>query len=310
MKTTVSQNTNERGNVLIVVVCITAIAGLTLASFLSLTAGQSTSVARSQAWNSSIPIVEAGIEEAMTHLNDNCTYTDISHPSTNWNADGWASTDIGVKKTTSLPGGSFYTVEIITAAPYSSWNPAVVSEGHVASPFSAALVAPLPFLAALTTDTANNTLNTNVARKVSVTCGASALFAKGLVAKKSVDMNGNNVQTDSFDSADPAYSTQGLYDATKHKANGDVATVSGLVNSVDVGNANISGHISTGPGGTAALGPNGAVGDLAWQGSNTGIEPGYFADDLNVYFPDVKPPFGGGFSTPLSGQTVTNDARS
>src|SRR5436190_6749267 len=319
MKTTPSNRKNERANVLVIAICVTFIAGVTLASFLKLAAGQNTSVARSQAWNASIPIVEAGIEEAMTHLNDNCTYTDISHPNTNsWAIDGWTQTEVGVKKKTYLPGGSYYSVEIISAAPYSPFQPAIISEGHMASPFASQIVAPNAFLAAIgttvdqtipTRSPSTQTMNTNVARKVRVTAGQHGLFSKGLVAKYNIDLNGNNIATDSFDSADPAYSSSGQYDSSKHKANGDVATDSGLINSLNVGNANIAGKVSTGPGGQVAIGANGTVGDLAWTSSHSGIQPGHSSDDMNVYFPDVKPPFSGGFSTPLGPLTLTNADR-
>jgi len=309
MKTTVSPKNNERANVLLVVIGVTLVAGITLASFLKLVAGQNTSVARSQAWNASIPVVEAGIEEAMTHLNDNCTYTDISHPNTNsWAIDGWTTTDVGVKKKTYLPGNSYYEVEIITAFPYSSFQPAIVSEGHMASPFSAQIVAPNPFLAQIGTTVTPTTrmLSTNVARKVRITAGQRGLFAKGLVAKYNIDLNGNNIATDSFDSADPAYSTGGQYDVSKHKSHGDVATDSGLINSLSVGNANIAGSVSTGHGGSVSIGANGTVGDLAWVSSHNGIQPGHSTDDMNVYFPDVKPPFTGGYSSPEGPLTMTN----
>src|SRR3954452_5912226 len=99
MKTNLTRKKLHQANILLVALCITGIAGLTLASFLKLTTGQSAAVTRSQDWNATIPIVEAGIEEAMTHLNDNCTYTDIQHASTNWAADGWATTAYGYAKT-------------------------------------------------------------------------------------------------------------------------------------------------------------------------------------------------------------------
>ena len=50
----------------------------------------------------------------------------------------------------------------------------------------------------------------------------------------------------------------------------------GLINSLNVGNANIYGHVATGPHGTVAVGTQGAVGDSSWQtGGNTGIKPGW-----------------------------------
>jgi len=133
-------------------------------------------------------------------------------------------------------------------------------------------------------------------RKVRVTTAIQPLFPMGLVAKGAINMNGNNILTDSFDSADPLHSTGGLYDASKRKANGDVATDSGLVNSVSVGNANIYGEVHTGPSGSVSIGSNGSVGDLAWQtGGNSGIEPGFDKNDMNVTFPDVSAPVVGAF---------------
>jgi hypothetical protein len=69
-----------------------------------------------------------------------------------------------------------------------------------------------------------------------------------------------------------------------------------------VGNADIYGHVSTGPGGSVSVGNNGAVGDEAWHtGGYTGIQPGYSSDDMNVDFPDVEAPFNGGAYTPGPG---------
>ena len=99
-------------------------------------------------------------------------------------------------------------------------------------------------------------------------------FTKGLVAKGQIDMKGNNVSTDSFDSSDPLYNTGGLYDPLRHRDHGDVATTSGLTNSVNVANANIWGKVSTGPHGSVKIGPLGGVGDEAWQTEqHRGIKP-------------------------------------
>jgi hypothetical protein len=124
-----------------------------------------------------------------------------------------------------------------------------------------------------------------------------AVFSKGMVAKDSIDMNGNNIETDSFNSLDPLYSTNGLYTASKRKDGGDVAVNSSITISLNVGNANIRSHVSVGPGGTIAVGSQGTVGSAAWHtAGNNGIEPGWSANDMNVSFDDVTVPFSGGFS--------------
>ncbi|MEO7300643.1 MAG: hypothetical protein ABI042_18930, partial [Verrucomicrobiota bacterium] len=77
MKTNFVFNQN-RGSVLVVTLVITGILGFTLASYLTLVGTQSRSVSRSQTWNYSIPVAEAGIEEAIVHLNRNCLWSDIT----------------------------------------------------------------------------------------------------------------------------------------------------------------------------------------------------------------------------------------
>ena len=112
-----------------------------------------------------------------------------------------------------------------------------------------------------------------------------------MAAKKTINLSGNNVATDSFDSADPNYSTNGLYDKTKTKDHGDVVTDSTITNDFNVGNANIKGIIRTGPKGIPYFGPNASVGDAAWVNAGTpGIETGHFFDDMNVVWPDATLP--------------------
>src|SRR6266496_523365 len=68
---------SQRGSILMLTVCLSFIIGIVLLSSLSLVKSQNQAVARSQAWNICMPIIEAGIEEAMAHLNNQreTTYT-------------------------------------------------------------------------------------------------------------------------------------------------------------------------------------------------------------------------------------------
>jgi len=139
-----------------------------------------------------------------------------------------------------------------------------------------------------------------IARTVRVVAVKDGLFMRSMVAKGQIDMSGNNVKTDSFDSADPNASTRGQYDPAKAKDHGDVATNSGLLNSLSVGNANIWGRVSTGLGGSVTVGANGSVGSKAWQqAGKSGVEPGFSRDDMNMSFPEVKPPFDDIFRVPF-----------
>lgn len=121
------------------------------------------------------------------------------------------------------------------------------------------------------------------------------LFGAAMAAVSAINLQGNNIATDSFDSGDTNYSTGGLYpvgSVEKTKAKGDVCTPSILTTCLQIGNANIKGHVKTGPGvGTFSIGPNGTVGSRAWvEGGSTGIQPGWSSTDFNVVFPDVTLP--------------------
>ena len=98
-----------------------------------------------------------------------------------------------------------------------------------------------------------------------------------LAAIQTIDFKGNNINTDSFDSSNPLYSTNGLYPAGKSsmiRSNGDVCSDATIISSITAGNANIWGKARTGPGGTVAFGPN-------------GYSTGGTYNDFNVIFPDV-----------------------
>ena len=123
--------------------------------------------------------------------------------------------------------------------------------------------------------------------------GRRPVFAAALAASGTINLAGNNLATDGFDSGDPMYSTPyGLYDPTKTKATGDVCTDGIHTNSLNVGNAEIKGHVKTGPGvNTITIGPNGSVGERLWvEGGYFGIEAGWASTDFNVVFPDVTLP--------------------
>ena len=124
------------------------------------------------------------------------------------------------------------------------------------------------------------------------------VFRHAIAGLTKLDFNNNGPTVDSFDSGDPAFSTDGRYDPAKNKDGGDVATFSNLFYSLDIGNAKVMGHVA--PGEALVLGPNGSIGSKAWVEANTGIEPGWVTDDtgLNGYW--VVAPFTNA-PAPLSG---------
>ena len=295
MKKYTSYPKAQQGNTLLLTIVVTGLIGFLLAAYLTLVSSQNGANARSQSWNSAMPVVEAGIEEALQHLNKN--------GATNGNlaTEGWSGGGSTYSITRAL-GDAFYSVRITGYYPGTLTNtPIVESKGYVVMP----LVLASAQGALLASGGGNGTLN-YLGRGVRVRCRQDFIFAKGMVAKDSIDLNGNDIRTDSFDSTDPAYSTNGMYNPAWFKDNGDIAVNSSLTNSLISGNANIYGHVSVGPDGTIAVGSQGSVGDIAWQLSGKkGVEPGWTANDMNVSFADVEPPFYGGAFTPTGGW-ITN----
>jgi hypothetical protein len=251
---------NRDGGVLLITLLGSILLGTALAGYLKLSGAQATSVMRSQVWNSAIPISEAGIEEALAHIND-------SQIGTNYATDGWVNS--GNQFTLSRAfGEGRYSVAISTDT-----YPRITAIGYVKDATRGGI---------------------EVKRTVLVTTTKWATGMKGLITKQDLTMT-SNTEVDSFDSEDARYSTRGHYDPAKRKDGGFAGSVLG-----NVYGATIDGVVGTGPNGVAT----GTVGDFAWTGSNNGIEPGHYINDMNLAFPPVQVPFVGG-SIPPSGGTVT-----
>jgi hypothetical protein len=56
------------------------------------------------------------------------------------------------------------------------------------------------------------------------------ILAYAVAADGNINFNGNGIVTDSFNSADPGYSTDSRYDPTKASTNGNVASIEGTIN--------------------------------------------------------------------------------
>ncbi len=105
MKTKPTQTGDEQGNTLLVTIVVTGIIGFVLLAYMSLVQYQNGANMRSQGWNAAMPVVEAGVEEALAHLN--------SRALTNGNlaCDGW-TLSAGKYTMTRAIGDGFYTVSI------------------------------------------------------------------------------------------------------------------------------------------------------------------------------------------------------
>jgi hypothetical protein len=252
---------SEQGNILLGTLLLTAIIGSALASYLKLAEYQNRSVVHSQHWNGAIPVAEAGVEEALAHLN----HVVNGNRATN----GWVFTD-----------NHYYLKRTLDVGKYEVWidnanQPTVKAIGYVQEPLT----------------------GKEIQRKVQVTATKAGSLMRGIIAKENITMVGGGVRIDSFDSTDTNKSTDGRYDSAKANDMGYAGAVTG---SISTGNGGVWGYVGTGPNGSFS----GNAGDKAWMANYSGLQPGHYAKDLNVSFPEVPLPFTGAALLPEINKTI------
>jgi hypothetical protein len=244
---------SQEGSVLVMTVVMCALIGSVLCSYLVLISGRNERAMRALAWNGAIPVLEAGFEEALTHLQD-----DKGNPK----ANGWTVDLVdghpAYWKYRVLPDGSYFYV---TNFDVSSFSPTIISAGYVRSPLR------------------DKEYISRVVRLT--TTNPPSVFSHAIAASGLVKLSGSAI-VDGYSSA------AGPYSATNRNANGSVATDSQLQKAIDIGSAHIYGQAVTGPGGSVSV-ANGSVGDL---NQSSGIQSGWTNDDMNVSFQDNAPPTG------------------
>lgn len=284
---------------LLIVMVLGGILCLCVMYYLALINQQNRLSARSQAWNIAIAISEAGIEEGLEVLNT-INYTNVTPATLGWAYDGtmyWRT-----NQSSSL-GDNWYTVGLNID---NQVTPQIISRAYVGIS-ALAQNQPSEFFAGVGLTAGPDTLT----RAIRVSCSRGNLFLASMVAKHQIDLKGNGIVSDSFDSGDIRKSNFGRYDATVYAGDkGDVASNDGVVSSISVQNANVFGKAHTGPEGTVTVGSQGAVGSHAWQAAgNKGFQAGYVLQDANFTFPDTTLPYSSGL--PLAGPqtivTVTYD---
>jgi len=114
--------------------------------------------------------------------------------------------------------------------------------------------------------------------------GPLPLFSSAIMGLQDVKLFGSFIRSDSFNSTNVLFNTNGWYDSTKALSNGHVASVTGIIS---VGNAKIYGDVITGPTGSYSIG--------------LGLVSGQYRSKLNLYLPDVVVP-----SYDWSPPTITN----
>jgi hypothetical protein len=204
------RHNNETASVMVLGLITSAVLMVGLASYISLIQAQNNAVMRSQTWNAAIPAAEAGIEDALAHLN---TIGD-KYRGTN----GYALNEDGLFTVSRELNGLRYTVGIDR-----SNQPAIYATGYVHAPKGGG----------------------EISRVIRVQTTRANSGMRGLVAINGITMNGST-EADSFDSENPLYSNHGVYDPTKRKDGSFVGAVTG---NVDTGGGKVYGYMATGPNG-------------------------------------------------------------
>lgn len=266
----IKRNTCETGGVLVATIIFCVLVGLILVAYLSMISSQRKLAFRSQVWNQCIPMCEAGVEEAMAHLN---YYKTLN----NFAINGWVLSSGAYRKQRTLNGGT------VRMAISTDFPPIIIVNASLPTPLA----------------------QTNyLTRNVRVRTELSRRFQHGILSKGLIEFNGTNPRADSYNSTNVLESTNGQYDPLKADDEITVVTTSTNAGAIDLNNAKIYGSVATGPGGTIDLG-TGSIGDSLWNINplNAGqIQPGHSTSDANIYIPDAVLPtdFGPGVM-PTSG---------
>ncbi|MDB6067299.1 MAG: hypothetical protein JWR26_3507 [Pedosphaera sp.] len=263
-------NKGNSGVALVAALVVSAVMGIAVCSYLVLVGNRNYITQRSESWNTAIPVLEAGIEEAFTHLH----YERSSLAANGWAPSGTGASIVYQKRRDFTNTSTYY---LVTISNVTSTTADIYSQGFVPSASGSGYIS----------------------RKVQIRATNALSFSKAVAAKGVVSFSGSST-VDSFNSSDPHYSTNGMYDPSMHRANGGVVTDSSATPAIKVGTGRIYGTVDTGPTGTVTTGSGGGVGDLAW--TTNGIESGYISHDMNVTYPDNTVPTGSsGWLPPLLG---------
>jgi hypothetical protein len=265
---------NASGSAMVAATVSSGVTSIMIAGFMTYLSNEYKLNTRSHAWTQAIHLAEAAVEIGFAELNYQYFHGENGFQSSRGWVDGGGGTHTKTVTDYTDTSGNVVGNLVVTVSGVGTPNPQILGAGTVAGNWAQ-----------------------SISRGVRVTTYPSTRYPVGLMSRQRIDLNGNNIYTDSFDSSDPAKSTNGLYDPAKRQPNGDIASNDVLINTVNIGNADVYGRVSTGPGGTVAMGPNGSVGatfdpDERATTVAEGQAKGWIRDDFDVDVPDTTLPAG------------------
>lgn len=276
MKTSFAHSRSERGSLLIVAMILSAVIGISIASYLSLARTGMQISDRALHSNAAMNLAENGLEQAVYAINKK-----ISTPSYDWAASAWTISGANARQkwTTSLGQGATGETRAYVYG-YAGTSPTIVARSLV---------------------TPGGATSPAIEKWVYVQLRKTSKFANGLVARESVTFNGNNASVNSWnseknDDGTPRASPAPYSDALKHDK-GSVGCVSVAVDAILVQNADIWGYASTG-GAAPQVGSNGLIGPF---GTTPGTkDPSRVSTDFSANLDPVSEPGGGVAHLPIT----------
>src|SRR2546426_3551299 len=201
----ISAGSPRQAGVLVTTLIVCMLVGIMLTAYLAMVSQQQVFTQRSQMWNHCIPMCEAGVEEAMAHINH-------AHTTTNFAVNGWTFDGAMYRREREVNQGIAH-VTIDTSMP-----PVITVIGELRTPLR----------------------KTYVTRGVRVRTRVNQQFPNALLARGSITINGS-ARLDSFNSALPGVESDanGQYDPKKFTDHASVATVSQSPGQFNIGNVSI-----------------------------------------------------------------------
>jgi hypothetical protein len=251
---------------------LAAIAGATLFAI----HGKHRQAFQAVSWHDSLTAAESGVDMAVNELRKT-----LADPTTAWT--GWTRSDGGTGPLTSgsaflsssallrsyTEGGQRTWADVQVDAPAflvdqsgEQWF-RVRSMGYAEIPGGAIVTGEKPDVQlrklSLTRDrwTGAAITRPRASRLIEAIIKPVGTFRVALLSVDTINMNNLNIVVDSYDSRNPAKSTNGFYDPAKRQDNGDIATNGALI---EVGNAHIYGDASTNGG--AVLNTSNVTGEI------------------------------------------------
>ena len=270
------RRTDERGSLLITAAVAAAVIGILVGGMLTYISNEYRLNLRSHRWTQGLYLAEAGADMSFAEFNNYyITGSNYFAASRGWSYEA---------------GGTPAYVKVVTDFRNANGEIIGTVSNRVENPAS---ITPYVKAFASCTTTPSGPL---VYRGVKCHLANSGRFPAGMVAKLKVDMNGNTVTTDSYDSSDVSKSTNYKYDSAKRQAHGDIASNDTIINTPDItiGNADIYGQVLTSPVGLVTIGAGGSVGDLSSRYTDVASaqNAGWVRNDFAVDIPDALLPSG------------------